>query len=133
MFIIFCLSFLKGKEVACNISRLPPGSVVFEDIGTQVYKGQVLKPLERANPARHSNDPLPGRIRYRAPDHSEVEVPFGDKDQVIKKLWTRNYLSNKSNNSSYFGQVTIDFEIQNLYINEHCYCETEGRLYTSAW
>lgn len=74
---------VQGKEVACNISRLPPGSVVFEDIGTQVYKGQVLKPLERANPVRHNNDPLPGRIRYRAPDHSEVEVPFGDKDQVI--------------------------------------------------
>lgn len=47
-----------------------------------MYKGQVLKPLERLNPVRHSNDPLPGRIRYRAPDHSEVEVPFGDKDQV---------------------------------------------------
>lgn len=73
---------LQGKEVACNISRLPPGSVVFEDIGTQVFKGQVLKPLERSNPARHTNDPLPGRIRYRAADHSEVEVPFGDKDQV---------------------------------------------------
>lgn len=71
----------QGKEVACNISRLTPGSVVFEDIGTQTYKGQVLKPLERNNPVRHSNDPLPGRIRYRAPDHSEVEVPFGDKDQ----------------------------------------------------
>lgn len=47
-----------------------------------MYKGQVLKPLERGNPVRHNNDPLPGRIRYRAPDHSEVEVPFGDKDQV---------------------------------------------------
>ncbi|XP_031630899.1 cold shock domain-containing protein E1 isoform X2 [Contarinia nasturtii] len=77
----FIIQTRNGKEVACNISRLPPGSVVFEDIGTQQYKGQVLKPLERANPVRHNNDPLPGRIRYRAPDHSEVEVPFGDKDQ----------------------------------------------------
>lgn len=74
--------------MACNISRLPPGSVVFEDIGTQVFKGQVLKPLERANPARHTNDPLPGRIRYRAADHSEVEVPFGDKDQVCAYVYT---------------------------------------------
>jgi len=41
----------------------------------------VLKPLERGNAARHQNDPLPGRIRYRALDHSEVDVPFGDKDQ----------------------------------------------------
>lgn len=65
--------------------------MVFEDIGTQVYKGQVLKPLERANPVRHNNDPLPGRIRYRAPDHSEVEVPFGDKDQVINFIFTENF------------------------------------------
>lgn len=72
--------------MACNITRLPPGSVVFEDIGTTIYKGQVLKPLDRANPVRQNNDPLPGRIRYRAPDHSEVEVSFGDKDQVRRPL-----------------------------------------------
>ena len=43
----------------------------------------MLKPLERGggSQSRHQNDPLPGRIRYRAPDHSEVEIPFGDKDQ----------------------------------------------------
>lgn len=69
--------------MACNITRLPPGSVIFEDVGTVIYKGQVLKPLDRNSATvRHNTDPLPGRIRYRAPDHSEVEVPFGDKDQV---------------------------------------------------
>lgn len=68
--------------MACNITRLPPGSVVFEDIATTIYKGQVLKPLDRNHQHRPNNDPLPGRIRYRAADHSEVEVPFGDKDQV---------------------------------------------------
>nr|CAD7458593.1 unnamed protein product [Timema tahoe] len=73
---------IEGKEVACNITRLEAGSVVFEDVCTEVVKGQVLKPLERGQQARqHQNDPLPGRIRYRAPDHSEVEIPFGDKDQ----------------------------------------------------
>lgn len=55
--------------------------MVFEDICTDIVKGQVLKPLERGQQPRHQNDPLPGRIRYRARDHSEVEVPFGDKDQ----------------------------------------------------
>jgi hypothetical protein len=65
--------------VACNITKLPSGSVVFEDICDTIVKGQVLKPLDRGT--RHQTDPLPGRIRYRAPDHSEVEVPFGDKDQ----------------------------------------------------
>lgn len=72
---------LQGKEVACNITKLPPGSIVFEEVSNEVVKGQVLKPLERGNAARHQNDPLPGRIRYRDNDHSEVEVPFGDKDQ----------------------------------------------------
>ncbi|XP_017486905.1 PREDICTED: cold shock domain-containing protein E1 [Rhagoletis zephyria] len=75
------VSNISGREFACNITRLAPGSVIFEDVDTTIYKGQVLKPLDRNNPARQTNDPLPGRIRYRAPDYSEVEVPFGDKDQ----------------------------------------------------
>ncbi|GLH03657.1 Uncharacterized protein GBIM_09526 [Gryllus bimaculatus] len=77
----FTIQTRNGKEVACNITRLEPGSVVFEDVGSELIKGQVLKPLERGQQARHQTDPLPGRIKYRAPDHSEVEVPFGDKDQ----------------------------------------------------
>ncbi|KAM7358524.1 cold shock domain-containing Unr [Cochliomyia hominivorax] len=77
----FTIQTRSGREFACNITRLPPGSVIFEDVDTTIYKGQVLKPLDRNNPARQTNDPLPGRIRYRAPDYSEVEVPFGDKDQ----------------------------------------------------
>ena len=61
--------------MACNITKLPSGSVVFEDVSPEIMRGQVLKPLERGNMARVTqNDPLPGRIRYRAADHSEVEV-----------------------------------------------------------
>lgn len=78
----FIIQTRNGKEVACNIARLPPGSVIFEDVDSTIYKGQVLKSLDRNNQLRQqNNDPLPGRIRYRAADHSEVEVPFGDKDQ----------------------------------------------------
>lgn len=77
----FIIQTRNGKEVACNITKLPPGSIVFEEVNNEIMKGQVLKPLERGNAARHQNDPLPGRIRYRAPDYAEVEVPFGDKDQ----------------------------------------------------
>lgn len=35
--------FKQGKEVVCNISRLPQGSVIFEDVDFTIYKGQVLK------------------------------------------------------------------------------------------
>ncbi|XP_073973072.1 cold shock domain-containing Unr isoform X2 [Rhodnius prolixus] len=78
----FIIQTRNGKEVACNITTLPPGTVVFEDICDETVKGQVLKPLERGPRSHQNTDPLPGRIRYRAPDHSEVEVPFGDKDQL---------------------------------------------------
>ncbi|XP_060809843.1 cold shock domain-containing protein E1 [Amyelois transitella] len=78
----FTIQTRNGKEVACGITKLPSGSVVFEDVSPEIMRGQVLKPLERGNMARvPQNDPLPGRIRYRAADHSEVEVPFGEKDQ----------------------------------------------------
>lgn len=61
--------------MACHITKLPSGSVVFEDVSPETMRGQVLKPLERGNMTRlPQNDPLPGRIRYRAADHSEVEV-----------------------------------------------------------
>ncbi|XP_038216584.1 cold shock domain-containing protein E1 isoform X2 [Zerene cesonia] len=80
--VIYSFKLFQGKEVACNITKLPSGSVVFEDINPEIMRGQVLKPLERGNMMRvPQNDPLPGRIKYRAADHSEVEVPFGDKDQ----------------------------------------------------
>ncbi|XP_049886199.1 cold shock domain-containing protein E1 [Pectinophora gossypiella] len=78
----FIIQTRNGKEVACHITKLPSGSVVFEDVSPEIMRGQVLKPLERGNMVRvPQSDPLPGRIRYRAADHSEVEVPFGDKDQ----------------------------------------------------
>ncbi|XP_068620395.1 RNA-binding protein Unr isoform X2 [Battus philenor] len=78
----FIIQTRNGKEVACNITKLPSGSVVFEDVSPEMWRGQVLKPLERGSMARATqNDPLPGRIRYRAVDRSEIEVPFGDKDQ----------------------------------------------------
>ncbi|XP_037299850.1 cold shock domain-containing protein E1 [Manduca sexta] len=78
----FIIQTRNGKEVACNITKLPSGSVVFEDVSPEIMRGQVLKPLDRGNTVRvPQNDPLTGRIRYRAADHSEVEVPFGDKDQ----------------------------------------------------
>jgi cold shock CspA family protein len=84
----FTIQTRNGKEVACNITRLPPGSVIFEDVDSTIMKGQVLKPLEINNPLQQQqqpappSDPLPGRIKYRnAADHSEVEVPYGDKDQ----------------------------------------------------
>lgn len=109
----------QGKEVACNISRLPPGSVVFEDIGTQVFKGQVLKPLERANPARHTNDPLPGRIRYRAVDHSEVEVPFGDKDQVCFWIYAKKI----------HCSLTLTHNVHNILFKTLA----ERRLHSSSW
>lgn len=78
----FTIQTRNGKEVACNITRLPPGSVIFEDVDPTIMKGQVLKPLELNNPLTpQPSDPLPGRIKYRAADHSEVDVPYGDKDQ----------------------------------------------------
>lgn len=79
----FTIQTRNGKEVACNIIRLPVGSVIFEDVDPTIMKGQVLKPLEINNPLQQqpNSDPLPGRIKYRAADHSEVEVPYGDKDQ----------------------------------------------------
>jgi len=87
----FTIQTRNGKEVACSITILPSGTVVFEDVGTEWYKGQVLKPLDKkfaANAAANGGSPpnegevLNGRVKYRGADRSEEEVQFGEKDQV---------------------------------------------------
>ena len=90
---MFYDAFRDGKEVACDITALPRGTVVFEDVGAEYFTGQVLKPLDRhlkhlsaSNAVPGSNgqegEALSGRIKYRGEDRSEVEVLFGEKDQV---------------------------------------------------
>ena len=78
--------------VATNIIALASGTVVFEDVGSEYYTGQVLKPLDRTFKAislgmdgKAPEEALNGRVKYRGVDRSEVEVPFGEKDQV--KFW----------------------------------------------
>merc|ERR1719187_2654384 len=77
----FTIQTRNGKEVACNLTKLTPGTVVFEDVGTEYLTGQVLKPLDKAGKYQQT-DALPGRVKFRAADRSEVEIPFGEKDQV---------------------------------------------------
>ena len=81
----FTIETRNGKEVACNITALPQGTVVFEDVGVDIFTGQVLKPLDRHLKHTQINgesEALNGRIKYRGQDRSEIEVLFGEKDQV---------------------------------------------------
>ncbi|GAB6030260.1 hypothetical protein CHUAL_005938 [Chamberlinius hualienensis] len=80
------------KEVAVNVTRLPEGTVVFEDVGEEKVKGQIVKSIDR-HQTRHQSDPLPGRISYRR-DGGEHEIQFGDKDQageftLLPKDWVQ--------------------------------------------
>ena len=79
----FTIQTRNGKEVACSIEVLALGTVIFEDVGTEFFKGQVLKTLDRnfasmkfnagANgltsassaAAQTDGDALNGRIKFR--------------------------------------------------------------------
>lgn len=78
----FTIQTRQGKEVATNITILPSGTVVFEDVGTEYFRGQVLKPIDRNYRAISEGDALSGRVKYRGHDRSEKEVQFGETDQV---------------------------------------------------
>lgn len=73
--------------MACTITKLPFGTVAFEDIGLDVLKGQILKPIDKSQCSSPALGPTPrceqaqGRLRYRGPDRQELEVVFGEKDQ----------------------------------------------------
>ncbi|XP_050309482.1 cold shock domain-containing protein E1 isoform X2 [Anthonomus grandis grandis] len=70
-----------GKEVACNITKLPPGTVIFEDLKPDTLKGQVTKAIDKS--PKTANEPLPGRITYKVSDSKEIrEISFSEKDQM---------------------------------------------------
>uniref|UniRef100_A0A4D5R9V6 Cold shock domain-containing protein E1 n=1 Tax=Scolopendra viridis TaxID=118503 RepID=A0A4D5R9V6_SCOVI len=75
----FSIQIRNNKEVAVNITRLPEGTVVFEDIGEERIKGQVTKVIDKGQ-TRNQSDPFPGRIHCRH-SNKELDFPFGDKDQ----------------------------------------------------
>lgn len=75
----FKIQTRNGKEVAQNITRLPEGTVIFEDVAMERRRGKIAKTL-RAPHGRRSSDPLAGRIVYETLK-GPIEIPFGDKDQ----------------------------------------------------
>lgn len=79
----FSVQLRNGKEVACGIVRLPTGTVVFEDIGTELLEGTVTALADRSRPgnaqAAASSDPLPGRIVYTLGER-ELDISYGERD-----------------------------------------------------
>ena len=67
------LLFFQGKEVAVNITPLPSGTVIFEDISVERRTGKIQKTL-RSN--KRASDPLGGRIQY---DTAKGWVPINCK------------------------------------------------------
>ena len=67
--------------MAIQVNKLPAGTVVFEDISKQKYRGKVIKPVaQKLSPRGSSQDtPLSGVIEFN--DKSDTkEVLFGDRD-----------------------------------------------------
>lgn len=76
----FAVQIRNNKEVAVNVEKLPEGTVIFEDIGTEKKRGKILKTLKLPQNTRQG-DPLAGRIVYETLE-GPIEIPFGDRDQV---------------------------------------------------
>ena len=54
---------MQGKEVATEISKLPSGTVIFEDVALERRRGKIQKTLKGPH-GRRQSDPLAGRIVY---------------------------------------------------------------------
>lgn len=50
--------------MAVNIHKIPPGSVVFEDVAKDVMRGRIKKTLKMNSVKKVNNDALIGRIVY---------------------------------------------------------------------
>ena len=67
--------------MAIQVKKVPPGTVVFEDISKEKYRGKVVKPVaQKQSPRGGSQDgQLSGVIEYNNTIDTK-EVLFGDRD-----------------------------------------------------
>ena len=64
MMIPYLVYLLQGKEVAAHIKVLPPGSVQFDDVGTEKLRGAIKNPVIRSftHGRGKEAEPTPGLI-----------------------------------------------------------------------
>ena len=53
----------QDKEVAIKIKKLPPGTVVFEDVSPETYRGVITKVIPRFT-NKKSAESFPGKVVY---------------------------------------------------------------------
>ncbi|ESN92067.1 hypothetical protein HELRODRAFT_104068 [Helobdella robusta] len=76
----FGIQTRNNKDVAVGITKLPPGTVIFEDVAKDWRRGKIKKTLKMAS-LKKINDALAGRIVYETVTGS-IEIPFGEKDPM---------------------------------------------------
>jgi hypothetical protein len=64
--------------------KLKRGSVVFEDVGTEIRRGKIQRLLKTSH-GKLSSDPLGGRIVCETVNGS-LELPYGDRDQKLDHM-----------------------------------------------
>ncbi|XP_033109405.1 cold shock domain-containing protein E1-like [Anneissia japonica] len=75
------IAIRNDKEVAINIKKLPPGTVVFEEISEEKYVGHISKVIPRFS-NRRQTEPFPGKLIFETPDGGKRELSFGEKDVI---------------------------------------------------
>lgn len=98
----FSIQTRNNKQVAVNIEKLPEGSVVFEDVDSEVFTGQILEAVERGLSHLHLRSNLnsaassllsngssssSGSIAWNK-NGKELEIPFSERD--LKGQFTLN-------------------------------------------
>lgn len=98
----FSIQTRNNKQVAVNIEKLPEGTVMFEDVDSEVFTGQILETVERGLSHLHLRSNLTsassglmsngsssssGNIVWNK-NGKELEIPFSERD--LKGQFTLN-------------------------------------------
>eukprot|EP00731_Ephydatia_muelleri_P017162 Em0010g260a len=83
-YVEFVVQDRQGKEVATQLKVLPPGSVQFDDIGSDTLEGVIKKPLIRSFTHGHAKEiePIPGQIIYISDGNIAQTLPYTEQDQL---------------------------------------------------
>lgn len=105
--------FPQDKHVGIEITLLPQGTVVFEDVNAGTFTGRIVKASFRSS-SRRSLEPTPGKLYMESGDGTKQELQYRDKDLLrnhtfwVDDIVLFNVVTDRRNHTQRATNIMLD-------------------------
>ncbi|PIK55534.1 putative cold shock domain-containing protein E1 isoform X2 [Apostichopus japonicus] len=109
----FIIGNRNDKHVGIEITLLPQGTVVFEDVNAGTFTGRIVKASFRSS-SRRSLEPTPGKLYMESGDGTKQELQYRDKDLLrnhtfwVDDIVLFNVVTDRRNHTQRATNIMLD-------------------------